>query len=148
MEALETGFHDLVMVCVHLIELAGIVVIVVSMIRALIDFIRKKDSTRIELAQGIMLGLEFKIGSEVLRSVIVSGWNELGTLGAIILLRALLTLLLHWEIGTEEKRQRERFRPEPVHAEGEKTLNERNRFWWDWSARRWRCCLPTCACTG
>ena len=68
MAALETGFHDLVMICVHLIELAGIVVIVVSMIRALIDFIRKKDSTRIELAQGIMLGLEFKIGSEVLRS--------------------------------------------------------------------------------
>ena len=120
METLETGFHDLVMVCVHLIELAGIVVIVVSMIRALIDFIRKKDSTRIELAQGIMLGLEFKIGSEVLRSVIVSGWNELGTLGAIILLRALLTLLLHWEIGAEEKRQRERLRPETVPAEGEK----------------------------
>ena len=119
MAALETGFHDLVMICIHLIELAGIVVIVVSMIRALIDFIRKKDSTRIELAQGIMLGLEFKIGSEVLRSVIVSGWNELGTLGAIILLRALLTLL-HWEIGAEEKRQRERLRPETVPAEGEK----------------------------
>ena len=110
MAALETGFHDLVMICVHLIELAGIVVIVVS----------KKDSTRIELAQGIMLGLEFKIGSEVLRSVIVSGWNELGTLGAIILLRALLTLLLHWEIGTEEKRQRERIQPELIHAGEEK----------------------------
>lgn len=120
MAALETGFHDLVMICVHLIELAGIVVIVVSMIRALIDFIRKKDSTRIELAQGIMLGLEFKIGSEVLRSVIVSGWNELGTLGAIILLRALLTLLLHWEIGTEEKRQRERIQPALIHAGEEK----------------------------
>ena len=92
MAALETGFHDLVMICIHLIE----------------------------LAQGIMLGLEFKIGSEVLRSVIVSGWNELGTLGAIILLRALLTLLLHWEIGAEEKRQRERLRPETVPAEGEK----------------------------
>ena len=37
MAALETGFHDLVMICIHLIELAGIVVIVVSMIRALID---------------------------------------------------------------------------------------------------------------
>ncbi|MEG2703055.1 MAG: DUF1622 domain-containing protein, partial [Clostridia bacterium] len=59
-------------------------------------------------AQGIMLGLEFKVGSEVLRSVIVSGWNELGTLAAVILLRSLLTLLLHWEIDVEEKRQRER----------------------------------------
>ncbi|MDD6040236.1 MAG: DUF1622 domain-containing protein, partial [Clostridia bacterium] len=58
------------------------------------------------LAQGIMLGLEFKIGSEVLRSVIVTTWNELGTLAAIILLRSLLTLLLHWEIGEEEKREK------------------------------------------
>ena len=57
-----------------------------------------------------MLGLEFKIGSEVLRSVIVSGWNELGTLAAIILLRSLLTFLLHWEIDVEEKRQAEKKR--------------------------------------
>lgn len=39
--------------------------------------------------------------------MIVSGWNELGTLAAVILLRSLLTLLLHWEIDVEEKRQRE-----------------------------------------
>ncbi|MEF9880038.1 MAG: DUF1622 domain-containing protein, partial [Clostridia bacterium] len=83
----------------------GIIVIFTSMIRGLIGFIKKREDTRIQLAQGIMLGLEFKIGSEVLRSVIVSGWNELGTLAAVILLRSLLTLLLHWEIGVEEKRQ-------------------------------------------
>ena len=74
------------------------------------DFLQRKDCTRIELAQGIMLGLEFKVGSEVLRSVIVSGWNELGTLAAIILLRSLLTFLLHWEIDVEEKRQAEKMR--------------------------------------
>lgn len=107
MTGLEHGFESLVRICILLIELAGIIVIVVSMIRGLIGFIKKEESTRIQLAQGIMLGLEFKIGSEVLRSVIVSGWNELGTLGAVILLRSLLTLLLHWEINEEEKRQRE-----------------------------------------
>lgn len=73
-------------------------------------------ATRIQLAQGIMLGLEFKVGSEVLRSVIVSGWNELGTLAAVILLRSLLTLLLHWEIDAEEKRQRECKEAEAVEA--------------------------------
>lgn len=106
MTGLEHGFELLVRICILLIELAGIIVIVVSMIRGLIGFIKREESTRIQLAQGIMLGLEFKIGSEVLRSVIVSGWNELGTLGAVILLRSLLTLLLHWEINEEEKRQR------------------------------------------
>lgn len=108
MKTFEEIFHIVVQICIYLIETAGIVVIFISMIRGLIGFIRKKDSIRIDLAQGIMLGLEFKIGSEVLRSVIVSGWSELGTLGAVILLRALLTLLLHWEINEEEKRQQKK----------------------------------------
>ena len=106
MQMIEHNFENLVRLCILLIELAGIVVIVISMVRGFIGFVRKDDHTRINLAQGIMLGLEFKIGSEVLRSVIVTTWNELGTLAAIILLRSLLTLLLHWEIGEEEKREK------------------------------------------
>lgn len=108
MLAIEHGFETIVRFCILLIELAGIAVIVISMVQGFIGYIRKQEQTRIQLAQGIMLGLEFKIGSEVLRSVIISGWTELGTLAAIILLRSLLTLLLHWEIDVEEKRQRER----------------------------------------
>ena len=107
MAALEHNFENLVRFCILLIEFVGIAVIVISMVRGFIGFLKKDEHTRIQLAQGIMLGLEFKIGSEVLRSVIVTTWNELGTLAAIILLRSLLTLLLHWEIGEEEKRERE-----------------------------------------
>ena len=110
MAQIETLFQDIVRLAIHLIELVGMLIIVISMARGFIDFLRKRDYTRIELAQGIMLGLEFKVGSEVLRSVIVSGWSELGTLAAIILLRSLLTFLLHWEIGVEEKRQAEKLR--------------------------------------
>lgn len=108
MVAIEHGFETMVRFFILLIELAGIAVIVISMVRGFIGFVRGDESIRVQLAQGIMLGLEFKIGSEVLRSVIVSGWSELGTLGAVILLRSLLTLLLHWEIDVEEKRQREK----------------------------------------
>ena len=108
MEAIHSNFHNLVEICILLIELAGIAVIVFSMVRGFIGFIRKNDHIRIDLAQGIMLGLEFKIGSEVLRSVIVTDWSELGKLAAIILLRTMLTMLLHWEIGEEEKREKEK----------------------------------------
>lgn len=107
MAFLEHNFENLVRVFILLIELAGIVVIAISMVRGFIGFLKKDGHTRIQLAQGIMLGLEFKIGSEVLRSVIVTDWQELGKLAAIILLRSLLTLLLHWEISVEEKRERE-----------------------------------------
>ncbi len=104
MFGVEHYFDIFVRGCILLIELAGIAVIVISMVRGFIGYIRKDESIRIDLAKGIMLGLEFKVGSEVLRSVIVSGWNELGTLAAVILLRSLLTFLLHWEIREEEKR--------------------------------------------
>ena len=110
MEQIESIFQLIVRGAIHLIEFAGMLIIVVSMVRGFIGFLKHQDCTRIELAQGIMLGLEFKVGSEVLRSVIVSGWNELGTLAAIILLRSLLTFLLHWEIDVEEKRQAEQQR--------------------------------------
>ena len=120
MEMLHHNFHNLVEICILLIELAGIAVIVFSMVRGFIGFIRKDDHTRISLAQGIMLGLEFKIGSEVLRSVIVTDWSELGKLAAIILLRTLLTMLLHWEIGEEEKREKEKAAQEQLAAKEEK----------------------------
>ena len=54
-------------------------------------------------AQGIALALEFKLGGEVLRTVVVREWAELGILGAIIALRGLLTFLIHWEIKNEEQ---------------------------------------------
>ncbi|MBR1417718.1 MAG: DUF1622 domain-containing protein, partial [Synergistaceae bacterium] len=50
----------------------------------------------------IALALEFKLGGEVLRTVIVREWSELVILGAVILLRGALTFLIHWEIKTEE----------------------------------------------
>ena len=49
------------------------------------------------------MGLEFKLGSEILRTVIVREWTEIATVGGIIILRAALTFLIHWEIKEEEK---------------------------------------------
>jgi len=103
-QLIEEYFQEFVRYCVLLIEFAGIAVIGISMVRGVINYLRHAEYTRIHLAQGIMLGLEFKIGGEVLRSTIVNGWSELGTLAAIIALRSLLTFLLHWEIDQEEKR--------------------------------------------
>ena len=64
---------------------------------------RALQNIRLDLAQGIALALEFKMGGEVLRTVVVREWSELGILGAIIVLRAMLTFLIHWEIKNEKK---------------------------------------------
>ena len=86
-----------------LLEFFGICILMYTGVKSFILWIKKDDSIRLELAQGIALALEFKLGGEVLRTVVVREWQELGILGAIIVLRAALTLMLHWEIKSEEK---------------------------------------------
>ena len=85
-----------------LLELFGICILVFTAIKSFVFWLKKDDSIRLQLAQGIALALEFKLGGEVLRTVVVREWAELGILGAIIALRAALTFLIHWEIKNEE----------------------------------------------
>ncbi len=46
------------------------------------------EDTRITLAKGLEMGLEFKLGSEILRTVVVREWKEISIVAGIILLRA------------------------------------------------------------
>ena len=85
-----------------LLELFGICILVFTAIKSFIFWLKKDESIRLELAQGIALALEFKLGGEVLGTVVVREWSELGILGAIIALRATLTFLIHWEIEKEK----------------------------------------------
>ena len=89
--------------CTILLELFGIIVLVYTALKCFIRWIHHDNNLRLDLAQGIALSLEFKMGSEVLRTVVVRDWEELGILGAVILLRGLLTFLIHWEIKNEKQ---------------------------------------------
>ena len=94
--------------CTILLELFGIAVLVFTAVKCFIQWIKKDNHhLRLNLAEGIALSLEFKMGSEVLRTVVVRDWEELGILGAVILLRGLLTFLIHWEIKNEENALKE-----------------------------------------
>lgn len=100
---IENVFFIIVNYCVLLIELVGVAVLVFTVIKAVIAMFKKKPGLRLDLAQGIALSLEFKMGGELLRTVVVREWNELLILGAVILLRAAMTFLIQWEIKNEKK---------------------------------------------
>lgn len=106
-ENLEMVLEYVVSVCTIMLEMVGITVLVWSAVRCFFGWIHKDQHVRLDLAQGIALALEFKMGGEVLRTVVVREWRELGILGAIILLRGLLTFLIHWEIENEKKELQE-----------------------------------------
>ena len=81
----------------------GVGIIICSGITGFIMYVRRSPDTRIYLAKGLAMGLEFKLGSEILRTVVVRQWQEIGIVAGIIALRAALTFLIHWEIREEEK---------------------------------------------
>lgn len=101
---IESVFQLVVQYGVLLLEFAGVAVLLATAVKSIIGYVQKKTNIRLYLAQGISLALEFKLGGEVLRTVIVRENSELLTLGLVILLRGALTLLIHWEIKVEEGR--------------------------------------------
>lgn len=103
LEIVEVCLRYIVEFCTVLMELFGIGVLVYTAVKCFIRWIHHDNKMRLDLAEGIALALEFKMGGEVLRTVVVREWEELGILGAIILLRGVLTFLIHWEIKNEEK---------------------------------------------
>ena len=100
--AVENVFYLLVQYAILAIELVGVCVLIFTIVKSVIGLFRHSERLRLELAEGIALSLEFKMGGELLRTVIVREWKELLILGAVILLRAALTFLIQWEIRVEK----------------------------------------------
>lgn len=100
-EILSKYFDLIVEYLVLFVECIGIIILIYAIIAAVIGLFKRQEHVRLKLAEGIALALEFKIGGELLRTVIVREWNELLILGAIIILRAALTFLIQWEIKIE-----------------------------------------------
>ena len=67
MEILETILHSFVNLAMLLFEYIGVGVITFAGIQGLVNYIRRAPDTRLTLAQGLAMGLEFKLGSEIHR---------------------------------------------------------------------------------
>ena len=101
---LEFMFSLLVQYGIVVLEFAGVLVLLSTATKCIYSWVKRRERVQLDLARGIALALEFKLGGEVLRTVIVREQKELIILGAIILLRGALTFLIHWEIKGEESR--------------------------------------------
>lgn len=93
---------------IHGLEAMGVFVIVFAAIKAFIQYARKvfnfSDHTiKIQLANALALALEFKLGGEILKTVIIRTMGEMYILAAVIALRAILTFVIHWEIKNDTK---------------------------------------------
>ena len=102
MEVMHALLVQILDISILLFEYIGVGIIAVTGIVSFISYLRRDPLTRLKLAKGMAMGLEFKLGGEILRTVVMRDFSEILIVGSIILLRAGLTFLIHWEIKNEE----------------------------------------------
>ena len=100
---LETFVEAVLPYIIVILEIMGILVVMWSAINSFWKYIQnsffKKDhNIQFYFARGLATGLEFKMAAEILKTVLVRNINELLVLGAVILLRALLSVLINFEM--------------------------------------------------
>jgi uncharacterized membrane protein len=97
-------------ILIPICELMGIAIVAVSVLSAFWKymcslFTHSSCDVKFRLASGLALSLEFKMAAEILKTVLVREMSELVILGAIIVLRALVTILLKFEIRSGSKKE-------------------------------------------
>lgn len=113
---MERLIHDILPEIIHIIEIFGIIIITIGCLKTFVHYIlslvnKKHYPIRLELGNSLALGLEFKMGAEILKTVLIRDMSEIWILGAIIILRAVLSLLIHFEIKAEAHHQVEVIEP-------------------------------------
>ncbi len=108
---LEHIIETVLPVIISACELMGIFVVAVTAVKSFwlycsSFFTKKKGNLKFELADGLATSLEFKMAAEILKTVQVRDLQELAVLGSVILLRALLSLLIHFEMRGESREVR------------------------------------------
>lgn len=101
LELFEEILTEIVNASILVLELMGVCIIVAAGIQGFYNYVRRIPNMKLTLAKGLAVGLEFKMGSEILRTVIVREWKEIIVVAGIIGLRAALNFLIHWEIHEE-----------------------------------------------
>lgn len=101
--SLEDMISHVVPVIVHMMEAMGVFIITFGAIKAfgkyaLRFFNFSNDNIKLEFAKALALGLEFKLGGEILKTLMIRNIDELVILASIVILRVILTFVIHWEI--------------------------------------------------
>lgn len=100
---LELFVEHFLEVLIPVCELMGIFIVAVSAVKSFYIYLKgllthTKSDVKHELANGLALSLEFKMAAEILKTVLIRDFGELTVLGAVIVLRALLSFLIHFEM--------------------------------------------------
>ena len=98
LEVLHHLLEVVVEYAIFMFEIVGVLILIWAGIKGILNFLKKDPDTGLKLAEGMAMALQFKLGGEILRTVVIRQVNEIFLVGGIIVLRIALTVLIHWEI--------------------------------------------------
>ena len=102
------------------VEVIGMFIIVVGVVRSIIDIADGKREEKINLAKTIGFALELIMCGEILKTITAHTWEELIILGLVVLIRGTLAILTHWELQNEIKEEENKLE----HAKHEVVVEE------------------------
>lgn len=102
-ELLRTGLVYIVEIASTLLELFGVAILLFTGVKAFLGWMQKEEESGLNLAESIAMALEFLLAAEVMHTVLADEVSDLIILGALVVLRAVMTVEIHWELKEEKK---------------------------------------------
>jgi len=100
---LEHHFIQIVYYLIMVLEMVGVIILLVYAGKALVAVFKSTHRCKQLLSEGITTALSFLLGGEVLKTIVAPDWKDIGMTCAILLMRAAVTVLLHWESKSENE---------------------------------------------
>lgn len=107
---MEELFNKYLPILIHLFELMGILILTLGVFTAFYHYIKKrffkKDiNIKYEFADVMITTLDFKLASEILKTVTIKSMDELVILASVFIIRIIMTFVLEKEMKIEESKK-------------------------------------------
>ena len=105
---MEELFNKYLPVLIHLFELMGILILTIGVFTAFYQYIsnrffNKNFDIKYDFADVMVTTLDFKLASEILKTVIIKSFDELIILASVFIIRIIMTFVLHKEMENAKK---------------------------------------------
>ena len=101
METLIEQLHEwliqIAYLTVYFLEALSLASVIYSTFHSLLATFRKDNNSKKPLLRGLSIALTFKLAAEIVRTITVRSLAEILQIGALILVKAAITFLIHWE---------------------------------------------------
>ena len=107
MPEIESALARILSYIIPVVEACGALVVILGVGRAIVAYVQSYFShgriavapLRVQLGQSMVVGLEFQVAADVLRTAANPAWDDVLFLAVLIGVRSVLNFLLEWELA-------------------------------------------------